>query len=591
VKEDLSKTKKPSLKKLLVYMRPFLPALIASVVLAVYSASVTIAGPKRIEAITNTIMAGVVSGIDISRITQIAMILGALFISGSLCSYICHFILATVTQRVCYGLRADISSKINKLPLKYFDKESHGNVLSRVTNDIDNIGQALNQGVGMMVISFTLFVGAIIMMLITSPLLAVIAISTSLFGFAVMFLIITKSQKYFRAQQSALGEVNGHVEEIYSGSSTIKIYGAQDKAREKFTLANKKLWKSGWKAQFFSGMMMPVMGFIGNLGYVAVCVAGAILASSSNPAIKIEFGTIVAFLLYIRFFTQPLTQFAQGAQMLQSASASSERVFGFLKEEEMESETHKTETLAPESVKGFVEFSNVSFGYVENKPVIENLSFKATPGQKIAIVGQTGAGKTTIVNLLMRFYEVLSGEILIDGLPISSLKRETVHSLFCMVLQDSWLFEGTVKENVAYANKEATDEEIKNACKTAGVHRFIKTLSGGYNTMLTENTALSAGQKQLLTIARAILTDAPMLILDEATSSVDTRTEILVQTAMDKLTAGRTSFIIAHRLSTIKNADIILVLHNGGVAESGSHQELIKKNGFYSELYNSQFNI
>ena len=458
-------------------------------------------------------------------------------------------------------------------------------MLSRVTNDVDTIGQTMNQSLGNLVTAVTMFLGSLIMMFTTNAIMALTAIVSTFFGFGLMMLIIRKSQKYFLGQQRSLGQLNGHVEEIYSGHNVVKAYNGEEAAQNTFDQINGELYNCAWKSQFLSGLMQPLMGFIGNLGYVAVCVMGAVLVKSGRT----DFGTIIAFMVYVRQFTNPLSQIAQAATSLQSAAAASQRVFEFLDQEELADESQKTEVLPVGTVKGEVEFDHVRFGYTKDKTIIHDFSAKAKPGQKIAIVGPTGAGKTTLVNLLMRFYELDGGEIRIDGKSIASLTRENVHDLFCMVLQDTWLFEGTIRENVVYSKQGVTDEQVKAACKAVGLDHFIRTLPDGYDTYLNDKANLSAGQRQLVTIARAMIENAPLLILDEATSSVDTRTEALVQAAMDKLTENRTSFVIAHRLSTIRNADLILVLKDGDVVESGNHQELLAKGGFYATLYNSQF--
>lgn len=569
--------------KLISYCKSYFPAIIIALLCAVGGAVFSILGPDKLGEITETIMAGFMGSIDLEAVRNVALILAAFYGSSLILSYLQGFIMATVTQKVSKGLRTDISKKINRLPLKYFDSTSYGDILSRVTNDVDTIGQTLNQSIGSLVSAIALFVGSIIMMFKTNWIMALVAIGSSLLGFVVMMLIVSRSQKYFTEQQEFLGEINGHVEEVYAGHNVVKAYNAEDDLRKEFTGINKKLHTCTWKSQFMSGLMMPLMSFIGNIGYVAVCVVGAVLAMNGT----ISFAVIVAFMVYVRLFTQPLTQIAQSATSLQSTGAASYRVFEFLGEEELADERAKT--IVMDTAKGDIEFKNVHFGYIENKTIINDFSAKAKAGQKIAIVGPTGAGKTTIVNLLMRFYETNSGEILIDGTPLTSLTRENVHDLFCMVLQDTWLFEGTIRENIVYNKQGVTDEEVVTACKAAGIHHFIKTLPEGYDTILNEEASLSAGQRQLITIARAMIENAPMLILDEATSSVDTRTEVLIQEAMDKLMAGRTSIVIAHRLSTIKNADLILVMKDGDIIESGNHQELLTKNGFYADLYNSQF--
>ncbi|WP_435922018.1 ABC transporter ATP-binding protein [Paenibacillus sp. DYY-L-2] len=572
-----------SVKQLALYIKSYLPVIIIAIVLAVTATIFNIIGPDKLSDMTNMITKGLQGNVDIDGVVDIAMFLAILYGLGLVFNYLQGFIMTTVTQRVSKKLRADISGKINRLPLKYFDSTSYGDVLSRVTNDVDTIGQTLNQSLGMLVSSITMFFGAAIMMFHTNWIMALSGIAATLIGFGLMTFIISHSQKYFIQQQQELGKINGHIEEIYAGHSVVKVYNGEKEAVKKFHEINNRLYNSAWKSQFMSGLMMPLMGFIGNFGFVVVCVVGAMLALNG----KIEFGVIVAFMIYIRLFTQPLTQLAQAATSLQSTAAASERVFEFLGEEELADETSKTVKL--ESAKGNVEFKNVQFGYVEDKMIIKNFSVNVKAGQKVAIVGPTGAGKTTLVNLLMRFYEVNGGEILIDGVPISSLTRENVHDLFCMVLQDTWLFEGTIKENIIYSKQGVTDRQVEEACKAVGLHHFIKTLPKGYDTMLDDNANLSQGQKQLVTIARAMIENAPLLILDEATSSVDTRTEILIQQAMDRLMVGKTSFVIAHRLSTIKNADLILVMKDGDILESGNHHELLAKGGFYTDLYNSQF--
>jgi ATP-binding cassette subfamily B protein len=480
-------------------------------------------------------------------------------------------------------MRSDISHKINRLPMSYYNKTSTGDVLSRVTNDVDTIGQSLNQSLSNFVHAVVLFAGSLIMMLKTNGIMTLTSVAASLIGFLFMFLIMGRSQKYFLRQQQCLGRLNGHVEEMYAGHTVVKAYNGEDDTGKAFDEMNHDLYESGLKAQCLAGVMQPLMGFVGNLGYVAVCVVGGALALNN----QITFGVIVAFMMYVRYFTQPLSQIAQAMQSLQSAAAAGERVFEFLEAEEMEDEHNKTEKL--EHVQGTVEFDHVKFGYDENKTIIHDFSATAKPGQKIAIVGPTGAGKTTMVNLLMRFYELQGGEIRIDGIPTKNLKREEVHAQFCMVLQDTWLFEGTVRENLVYCGEQVSDEKITEACKAVGLDHYIRTLPKGYDTVLNDQVNLSQGQKQQLTIARAMIADKPMLILDEATSSVDTRTEQQIQNAMDLLMENRTSFVIAHRLSTIRNADMILVLKDGDIIESGTHDELLERNGFYAELYNSQF--
>ena len=579
------KNLKKALGELAVHCKRFFPAVIIAVLLAMAASVFSLIGPNKLQDMTDIIQKGLMNGIDIDGVEDIAFTLVVLYSLGFIFNYIQGFIMATVTQKVTKDLRTGISYKINKVPLSYYNKTSIGDVLSRVTNDVDTIGQTMNQSVGMLVTAVTMFLGSLIMMFYTNWIMAVTAVLTTIIGFGLMMFIMSKSQKHFIRQQRELGRINGHIEEVYSGHNVVKVYNGVDKARREFEEINDKLYDSAWKSQFMSGLMMPLMNFIGNFGYVAVCVVGASLFMHD----KITFGVIVAFMIYIRLFTNPLSQIAQAATSLQSTAAAAERVFEFLGEEELTDESGKTTLLKKEDTKGDVEFKNVKFGYDKNKIIIHNFSAHAKSGQKIAIVGHTGAGKTTMVNLLMRFYELNSGEILIDGIPTNKMTRENVHDLFCMVLQDTWLFEGTIRENIVYSKTGVTDEEIDRACKAVGIDHFIRTLQDGYATVLNDKANLSAGQKQLITIARAMIENAPLLILDEATSSVDTRTEIQIQEAMDKLTEGRTSFVIAHRLSTIKNADLILVMKDGDIIESGNHKDLLAKGGFYAELYNSQF--
>lgn len=580
-----SKNFKGSIMKLMSYCKPYVIVILIALILACAGAIFNVIGPDKLKDMTNVIQQGIVNGIDMKELESIAFFLLTIYLAGFVFNYIQGFIMTTVTQRVANSLRRNISDKINKIPLKYFDNTNYGNVLSRVTNDVDTIAQTLNNSLGTLVTSVTTFLGALFMMFYTNWIMAVAAILSTIIGFVLMMVIMSKSQKHFIAQQRELGNINGHIEEIYSGHNVVKVYNGEKKAEETFDSINKRLYESGWKAQFMSGLMMPLMGFIGNFGYVVVCVVGALLTHSGT----IEFGTIVAFMIYIRLFTNPLSQIAQVATNMQSTAAASERVFEFLEESELTDESEKTKRLDVDKVKGDVEFKNVEFGYNSDRIIIKDFSMKAKAGQKIAIVGPTGAGKTTIVNLLMRFYDVNKGDILIDGVSTGELTRENVHELFCMVLQDTWIFEGTIRENIVYSKENVTDKQVEEACRAVGLHHFIKSLPHDYDTVLNDKANLSAGQKQLITIARAMIDNAPLLILDEATSSVDTRTEVLIQKAMDKLTVGKTSFVIAHRLSTIKNADVILVMKDGDIIETGNHEELLKKGGFYAELYNSQF--
>jgi ATP-binding cassette subfamily B protein len=570
-------------KKLFAYCNKYVSGIVLALVCATLGTILTLMGPDRLSKMTDTITAGLTAPMDMDRIFTIGIQLVIMYAAGYVLTATQGWTMATITQKVTKKMRSDISCKINRLPMSYYNKTSTGDVLSRVTNDVDTIGQSLNQSLSNFVHAVVLFVGSLVMMLKTNVTMMFTAVFASLIGFVFMFAIMGRSQKYFTAQQKCLGKLNGHVEEMYGGHTVVKAYNEEENSGKIFDELNHNLYESGLKAQCLAGIMQPLMGFIGNLGYVAVCVVGGAMALNG----KISFGVIVAFMMYVRYFTQPLSQIAQAMQSLQSAAAAGERVFEFLEAEEMADESDKAAKL--ENVKGSVEFDHVKFGYDDSKVIIHDFSAKAKPGQKIAIVGPTGAGKTTLVNLLMRFYELQGGDIKIDGISTKDIRREDVHSQFCMVLQDTWLFEGTVRENLVYCGENVSDEQITKACKAVGLDHYIRTLPNGYDTVLNDQVNLSQGQKQQLTIARAMIADKPMLILDEATSSVDTRTEQQIQNAMDMLMENRTSFVIAHRLSTIKNADLILVLKDGDIIESGTHEELLDKNGFYAELYNSQF--
>lgn len=571
--------------RLMAFARPWLPMAVIGLVLAMAASIVALMGPDNLRDMSNTIQAGILGEVDLDAIFRTGITLVILYSLSALGHYVQNFLMATFTQRVSRAMRQSISRKINRVPLGYYNEVSFGDVLSRVTNDVDTISQTMNQSLGSLVTAVTMFLGSLIMMFYTNWTMALTAVGSTALGFGLMILIISRSQKYFFGQQQALGRLNGHVEEIYSGHNVVKAYNGEQGAMNTFNQINGELYRCAWKSQFLSGLMQPLMAFMGNLGYVAVCVVGAVLVKNGDT----DFGTIVAFIVYVRQFTNPLSQMAQAATSLQSTAAASTRVFAFLDQPELSDESGKTETLPVEQVQGDVEFSHVHFGYTPDKIIIHDFSAHAKPGQKVAIVGPTGAGKTTLVNLLMRFYELNGGEIRIDGKNIADLTRENVHDLFCMVLQDTWLFEGTIRENIVYAKPGVTDQQVEEACRAVGLDHFVHTLPQGYDTVLNDRVNLSAGQKQLVTIARAMIEDAPLLILDEATSSVDTRTEALVQAAMDKLSENRTSFVIAHRLSTIRNADLILVLQDGDIVESGTHQSLLEKGGFYAQLYNSQF--
>ncbi|OJG65020.1 hypothetical protein RV07_GL003474 [Enterococcus malodoratus] len=557
--------------------------MIAAILFATIGSVTQIVGPNRLSEITDLITQGLRGSINLTRISQIGLSLVVLYGIGAILSYFQGFIVATVTQRFSKQMRRQISEKINAVPLNYFDSHSQGDTLSRVTNDLDTVSQSLNQSLSSLFPSITLFIGCLVMMFRTNLLLTLTSVVSVLLGFLLMSLIMAKSQVHFNQQQQKLAKINGFAEEAYSGQQVISAYNAAQDMKVEFDEINQDFYGSVWKAQFLSGIMQPLMGFIGNFGYVAVCVVGAVLTLRGD----ITLGVVVAFTVYIRLFSQPLSQLAQAFSNLQSAGAAMSRVFEFLAEDELTDESDKPAKLR--NAEGNVRFENVSFGYDKERTIIHQFNVEAKSGQKIAIVGPTGAGKTTIVNLLMRFYETNRGNIMIDGVSIKDMTREEVHDQFCMVLQDTWLFEGTIKDNLIYNQRHVSDETVINACKAVGIDHFIRTLPKGYETYLDDSVSLSVGQKQLLTIARAIIKDAPMLILDEATSSVDTRTEELIQAAMDKLMNNRTSFVIAHRLSTIRNADLILVMNEGNIIEQGNHEDLMEQKGFYADLYNSQF--
>ncbi len=580
-----AKDMKGALLGLLRYISNQTGIIVFALILAAVGAVLTIIGPNQISRLTDYIYDGLTTSIDMDGVTSVALLLLGIYLASAVFSFLQHYIMQTVTQRTSKRLRGDISSKINRLPLKYFSGSAAGDVLSRMTNDVDMIGQAMSNSLSNLVTAIAQFIGCLIMMYYTNAIMATTTVLVTIVGMVLMVVIMSRSQKYFTARQENLGILNGYIEEMYTGHDVIRILNAEGEVKDTFTSMNKAVKNANFRSQFLSGLMQPIMTFIGNFSYVAVCVVGAALIIDG----QISFGVITAFLIYTRLFESPLRQISQAMTQVQSCAAASERVFEFLAEEEMDDESEKTQKI--ENVKGEVEFKNVKFAYpnAPEKEIIHNFSVKVEPGQKVAIVGPTGAGKTTMVNLLMRFFEPTGGEILIDGVPTSNVPRSNVHNQFGMVLQDTWLFEGTVRENLLYNTEGVTDEQMKAACKACGIHSFIKALPNGYDSVLSNNTAISAGQKQLLTIARAMIQNSPMLILDEATSSVDTKTEMITQEAMDKLTSKRTSFVIAHRLSTIKNADIILVMRNGDIVEQGTHEELLAKGGFYAELYNSQF--
>ena len=581
--DEKPKNVKSSMLELLRYLKPWYKPIVISLIFSLVGTLLTIIAPDKLADLTNNISDGLQTGIDMDLIIKSILIILAIYISANLVTCAASYIMITVMQKLAWSMRTSISQKINKLPLKFFDKVTVGDVLSRITNDVDTISSALNSSITTLVQAVVQFVGVTIIMFATSGRLALTAIGSSILGFVLMFFIVSRSRKYFRQQQQNLGDMNGHVEEMYSGHNIVRAYGATAQSKKEFDRINDNLYNSAWKSQFFSGMLMPLMGFVGNLGYVAVCIVGATLTMSG----AIRFGTVIAFISYVKLFTNPLSQISQAVSSLMSAGAAGERVFGFLAEEEMPDDSGCTAHI--DHVRGKVEFENVRFGYDEDKPIIHDFSADIEPGQKVDIVGYTGAGKTTMVNLLMRFYELWSGRIKIDGVPVSEMRRSDVHAMFGMVLQDTWLFDGTYRENIAYGKPGVTDEQVEAACKLVGLDHYIKTLPKGYDTELNDRSSLSAGQRQLLTIARAMVENAPMIILDEATSSVDTRTEVLVQKAMDRLARGRTSFVIAHRLSTIRDADLILVMDKGDIVESGTHEQLLEKGGLYKELYTSQF--
>lgn len=574
-----------AMKKIIEYMKGSVGIVVVALVLAALGAVLTIIGPDKVGEITDLIADGLMTGIDLKAVARVGIFLGAIYISSSLFTFIQQYIMATVTLKMSYRMRSDLSRKINCVPQKYFNSHSQGDILSRITNDVSTLQQGLTNSLPTIISAAAQFVGCLIMMFVTEWRLALISLFITFFGLFLIVFIMSKSQKFFLDRQESLGKLNGYVEEMYSGHEVVRISRGAGNVKKHFAGLNEAVYNANWKSQFLSGIMQPLMNVIGNLAYVAVCVFGSMLALNGT----ITFGVIISFILYVRLFTSPLGQIAQGMTNMQTASASAQRIFDFIESEELSDESDKSSEM-PE-VKGNVSFENVRFSYPDtpDKVIIKNFSAEVKAGQKVAIVGPTGAGKTTMVNLLMRFFEINSGSISIDGTPISQLSRETVHNMFSMVLQDTWLFEGTVRENLVYNMEGISDESLERVCKACGLDKFVHTLPEGFDTVLSESVAISAGQKQLLTIARAMLQNAPMLILDEATSSVDTRTELLIQRAMDKLTKGRTSFVIAHRLSTIKNADLILVMRDGDVIESGNHETLMAKGGFYAELYNSQF--
>ena len=576
---------KSAIRNLVHYLNKLFPLIVVALILSSFSSILTIIGPNKLSDLTDEITKGLITSMNFDAISSITIFLVVIYLVGALLDFFQGFLMATAANKFAKSLRTQISKKINKLPLRYFDTHSYGDILSRVTNDVDTIAMSLSQSLGALVGAATLFIGSVVMMFYTNWILAITGILSSLAGFVAMFIIMHKSQKYFTARQVELGKLNGHIEEIYSNHNVVKAYNGFKEASKTFDELNQSVYECNKKSRFLSGLNQPIMSFIGNFSYVAVCVVGALLTMNG----QISFGVIVAFMIYVRLFTGPLSQIAQGMTNLQSTAAASERVVEFLEEPEMDDQKEITKYLDPAKVEGNIVFDHIKFSYDGEKNVIKDFSCNVKKGQKIAIVGPTGAGKTTMVNLLMKFYNIKDGDIKIDGISTKELSRENIHKLFIMVLQDTWLFNGTIRDNINYNKDNVTDDQIMEACRTVGIEKFIKSLPGGLNYKLTDTDSISAGQKQLLTIARGMIEDAPFLILDEATSSVDTRTEELVQKAMDKLTEGRTSFIIAHRLSTIRNADMILVMNEGNIIEQGNHEELMAKNGFYADLYNSQF--
>ncbi|MFI3226154.1 MAG: ABC transporter ATP-binding protein [Clostridia bacterium] len=572
-----------SIKKLASYSKQYVAVFTFAIFLAIFASIFSLIGPSKLAEVTDLVLVGMTGAtIDISAVKSIAIFLATIYVLSIIFSYIQGSVMATVSQKICKKMRTDLVAKLNRLPLSYFDSRSYGDTLSHITNDVDTIGTSLNQSLSSVISGLFTFLGALILMLCTNWIMAIAGFASTFLGFALAGTIIKKSQGYFRAQQKALGVINGHIEEVYTGHTIVKAYNSEEYVKHDFDKGNQALYKAAWRAQYMSGLMMPIMGFVGNFSYVVVCIVGALLAVNGS----ISFSVIVAFMLYIRLFTQPLSTLAQAANTLQSAAAASERVFQLLEEDELPKELKNLSE--HKKTDGSVEFRDVYFGYDASKMIIKGFSAKIEAGQKVAIVGPTGAGKTTIVNLLMRFYEINRGEILIDGTPIDHIKREDLHNMFAMVLQDTWMFEGSIFDNIVYCEKNVTREQVIEACKSVGLHHTIQTMPKGYDTVM-ENASLSVGEKQLLTIARAMIKKSELLILDEATSSVDTRTELLIGRAMDNLSKNKTSFIIAHRLSTIKNADIILVMRDGNIVENGNHEQLLEQNGFYADLYNSQF--